>query len=180
MRNRNKKNTSYVEDNNTNIYAKFQLHPPYDFSEDFWIRFFGNWTFRLPWQAIKINNLDKIHMVCRGLLQEHFCKTFAKISAMRSHCKSNENLSCHSNPSAWATAIKNNIFVEAIVRNNSAKFQLYLPVDFTNSNFMIITALFLVYEFKFYDNYGIFSGIRIQILWLLRHCFWCMNFFNKG
>ena len=39
MRN-SSKNTSYVEDNNTNIYAKFQLHPPYDFwEEDFWIFF---------------------------------------------------------------------------------------------------------------------------------------------
>ena len=45
--------------------------------------FFENLTFRLPWQPIKINNLDKIYMVCRGLLQEHFCKTFVKISAMR-------------------------------------------------------------------------------------------------
>ena len=38
MRNSNK---IYVEDNNTNIYAKFQLHQPYDFwEEDFWIFFF--------------------------------------------------------------------------------------------------------------------------------------------
>ena len=36
-----------------------------------------------------------------------------------------ETLSCHSNQSAWAMAIKSNIFVEANVRNNSAKFQLY-------------------------------------------------------
>ena len=28
------KNIIYVADNNTNIYAKFQLHPPYDFWED--------------------------------------------------------------------------------------------------------------------------------------------------
>ena len=34
------KNTIYVEDNNSNIYAKFQLHPHYDFlEEDFWIFF---------------------------------------------------------------------------------------------------------------------------------------------
>ena len=34
------KNIIYVEDNNTNIYAKFQRHPPYDFlEEDFWIFF---------------------------------------------------------------------------------------------------------------------------------------------
>ena len=41
-----------------------------------------------------------------------------------------ENLSGHSNQSAWATAIKNNVFVEAIVGNNSAKFQLYPPNSF--------------------------------------------------
>ena len=34
------KNIIYVEDTNTNIYAKFQLQPPYDFlEEEFWIFF---------------------------------------------------------------------------------------------------------------------------------------------
>ena len=37
-----------------------------------------------------------------------------------------ETLSCHSNQSAYATAIKkNNIFVEVNAMNISAKFQLY-------------------------------------------------------
>ena len=44
--------------------------------------FFENLVFRLPWQPIKISDLDKIHMVCRGLLQKHFCETFFKISAV--------------------------------------------------------------------------------------------------
>ena len=36
----NKKNIIYVEANVMNIYAKFQLHPPYGFwEEDFWIFF---------------------------------------------------------------------------------------------------------------------------------------------
>ena len=66
-----------------NIYAKFQLHPPYGFSEeDFLIFFFENLAFRLPWQPIKISDIDEFHMVGRGLLQEHFCKTFVKISAV--------------------------------------------------------------------------------------------------
>ena len=39
-------------------------------------------VFRLPWPPIKINDLDKIHMVGRGLLQKHFSKTFVKISAV--------------------------------------------------------------------------------------------------
>ena len=35
------KNIVYVEANVMNIYAKFQLHPPYGFwQEDFWILFF--------------------------------------------------------------------------------------------------------------------------------------------
>ena len=42
-----------------------------------------------------------------------------------SHYESMETLSCHSNQSAWALAIKINIFVEANVMNMSAKFQLH-------------------------------------------------------
>ena len=76
------KNVIYVEANVMNIYAKFQLHPPYGFLEDFLIFFFGNLAFWLPWQPIKISDLDKIHTVGRGLLQKHFCKTFFKISAV--------------------------------------------------------------------------------------------------
>ena len=44
--------------------------------------FFENLAFRLPRQPIEISDFDKIHMVGRGLLQEHFCKTFVKISAV--------------------------------------------------------------------------------------------------
>ena len=65
-----------------NIYAKFQLHPPYGFGDDFFI-FFANLSFRLPWQPLRFSSLDKIHMFGRGLLKEHFCKTFVKISAVR-------------------------------------------------------------------------------------------------
>ena len=62
-----------------NIYAKFQFHLPYGFwEEDFFIYFFflENLAFRLPWQPIKISDLDKIHMDGRGLLKKHFCKNF--------------------------------------------------------------------------------------------------------
>ena len=42
------------------------------------------WKFNISVaMTIKINDLDKTHMDCRGLLQEHFCKTFVKISAVR-------------------------------------------------------------------------------------------------
>ena len=67
-----------------NICAKFQLHPPYGFwEEDFLFIFYSeNLAFWLPWQPIKISDLDKIHRVGRGLLQKHFSKTFVKISAV--------------------------------------------------------------------------------------------------
>ena len=48
----------------------------------FYFYFFENLVFRLPWPPIKISDLDKIHMVGRGLLQKHFSKTFVKISAV--------------------------------------------------------------------------------------------------
>ena len=44
--------------------------------------FSENLAFRLPWPPIKISDLDKIHMVRRGLLQKHFSKTFVEISAV--------------------------------------------------------------------------------------------------
>ena len=66
-----------------NIYPKFQLHPPYGFwEEDFWIFFFENLAFRLPWQLIIISDLDKNPTVGRGLIQKHFIKTFIKLSAV--------------------------------------------------------------------------------------------------
>ena len=82
MRNSNIKNTIYVKDNNTHMYAKFQPHPPYDLRWRFLNIFFENLAFRLAWQPIKISDFDKIHMVGRGLCQEHFCNMFAKISAV--------------------------------------------------------------------------------------------------
>ena len=106
-------------------------------SEKIFEYFFKNLTFRLPWQPIKIKDLDKIHMVCRELLQEHFCKTSVKISAVTqeinanfhfSHYISMETLSCHSNESTWATTIKNIIY---------AKFQLHPPYNFSGEDFLI-------------------------------------------
>ena len=41
-----------------------------------------NLAFQLLWPPIKISDLDKIHMLGRGLLQKHFSKTFVKISAV--------------------------------------------------------------------------------------------------
>ena len=122
-------------------------------SEKIFEYFFEYLTFQLPWQPIKINDLDKIHMVCRGLLQEHFCKTFVKISANTeinanihfSHFKSMETLSCHSNESTWATTIKNIIYVEANIMNMYAKFQLHPPYDFWGEDSWIFFQKFTLY-----------------------------------
>ena len=51
-----------------------------------------------------------------------------------------EILSCHSNQSAYATAIKNNIIVEANAMNISAKFQLHPPYSFWGVDFLIFFA----------------------------------------
>ena len=67
------KNTIYEEANVMNMYAKFQLHPPYGFwEEEICEYFFENLPLMLPWQPIKVSDLDKIHMNHRGLLKETF------------------------------------------------------------------------------------------------------------
>ena len=65
-----------------NISAKFNFIPLMA-SEVIFDYFFSNLAFQLPWQQIKFIKLDKIHMLHRGLLKEHFCKTFVKISTVR-------------------------------------------------------------------------------------------------
>ena len=65
-----------------NMYAKFQLHPPYGFwGEDFWMFFFQKFKHLV---AMATNqNQRKIHMAGRGLLQKYFSKKFVKISAVK-------------------------------------------------------------------------------------------------
>ena len=69
------KNTHFVEANVVNISAKFQLHPPTASEEMIFKYFFTN--------LAKFSSLDKIHMLHRGQLKEHFCRTFVKISTVR-------------------------------------------------------------------------------------------------
>ena len=61
-----------------------------------------------------------------------------------SHYKSMEKLNCHSNQSAWALAIENNISVEANVMNMYAKFQLHPPYDIWE-DFWIFVRKFTLY-----------------------------------
>ena len=75
---------------------------------------FENLAFWLLWQPIKISDLDKIHMVVEDYSRNISVKRFKNICSNTeinanfhfSHYKSMETLSCHSNDSIWATAIK--------------------------------------------------------------------------
>ena len=81
--NNGNKNISFVEANVMNISAKFQLYSPYGFwGDDFWI-FFREFILSVAMATNKFSGLDKINMFGRGLLKEHSCKTFVKISAAR-------------------------------------------------------------------------------------------------
>ena len=51
-----------------NISAKFQLHRLMALRK---------------WQPIKVSGLDIIYMVGSGLLKEHICNSFVKISSVR-------------------------------------------------------------------------------------------------
>ena len=61
-------------------------------------------------------------------------------------------LSNHSNQSTQATAIKN-IFEEANVMNNSAKFQLYFPYIFF-CKFSLLVALLVAMTTNQIDRFG--------------------------
>ena len=79
-----KENTFFEEANAINISARFQFCPPYGFWEDDFFKYFISILgFRLPWQPIKLKLLDTNDMFRRGLLKEHLCKTFVKISALK-------------------------------------------------------------------------------------------------
>ena len=67
-----------------NISAKFQLlaYSLLMASEEL-IFFFETLAFLLPWQPIKVSGLDIFYMFGRGLLKEHFCNSFVKISSVR-------------------------------------------------------------------------------------------------
>ena len=74
------KNTKFVEVNTNKISEKSQPYIPYGF----WFLkiFFLFFAFWLPWQLIKMSTGQKNHLSDRGLLKEHFCKFFVKISTM--------------------------------------------------------------------------------------------------
>ena len=73
---------------------------------------FENLPFMLPWQPIKFNDIDKIHMTRRGLLKKHFCRKKSKYLQWDSkNCHFPlfplmETISCHSNQSSYPIGTK--------------------------------------------------------------------------
>ena len=93
------KNNSFVEANVMNMYAKFQLHSPYDFwGEDF----FENLPFMLTWQPIKFSDLDKFIWIVEDYSRNisvkknlTICSETAKTANFRfPHLKSMKTISC--------------------------------------------------------------------------------------
>ena len=84
----------------------------------------------------------------RTTQQTFIKKSSVKIPAVRyfhfSRYKSMEILSCHSNETTWATAIKNINFVEANIMDISAKLQLHPPYGFWGDDFWILVPEFIL------------------------------------
>ena len=77
-------NTFYVEANVLSMYAKFQLHPPYEFlEEDFDFFSLENLPFMSSRQPFKFSDLDKRHIKLGGLLNKRICENKIQISPMR-------------------------------------------------------------------------------------------------
>ena len=105
----------------------------------------------------------------RQIILENF-----KISAIRQKLKSIlifphymyksvEILSCHSNQSIYATARKNNCFVEANAMNSSAKFQLFPQYSFWGVDWIF----FANSAFSCHDNQSNWE-VRTKIICLLK------------
>ena len=100
-----------------NMYAKFQLHPPYGFwGEDFWIFFskifplYGNQSNSAIWTKFI------------WIVEEHFCKLLSKYLQWDSskcqffHYKSMATISCRSNHSSYPIRTKTILFVPPAYR----------------------------------------------------------------
>ena len=68
------KNNIFVEAIVETILQSFSFIPQTASEELIFEYFFENSPFMLPWQPIKFSDLDKIHMNCKRLLKDHFCK----------------------------------------------------------------------------------------------------------
>ena len=99
-------------------------------------------------QPIKFSDLVKIQMNRRRLLKKHFricgkknpnnCSEIAKIANFHfPHYKSMEIISCHSNQTAGAIAMKNSNSIEVSTKIISVKFELYWPQSFCGDDFLI-------------------------------------------
>ena len=76
--------------------------------------------------------------LCQNICNDIAIKAYFHVS----HYKSMETLSCYSNESILATAIKKHNFYRANVINLSAKFQLHPPYGFWGDDFLIFFRKF--------------------------------------
>ena len=129
-----KKNTKFVEANTKNISVKSQPYVPYGF----WGNILPFFCILVAMATIKIRTGQQNNLPGRGPFKEHFYKFCQNICDgltinaifLFSHYKSVATLSCHTNQSFWAIAMKNTTFVEANTKNISAKSQPYVPYGF--------------------------------------------------
>ena len=104
-----------------NIWQSFSFIPHIASEELFWTCFlkFSLWV---AMTTTQIERFGQKNMFGRGPLNKYFRKLLLKYLQWD---KTMEILSCHSNKSTSATALKNILLVEANVMNVSVKFQLY-------------------------------------------------------
>ena len=93
------KNILFVEAHIMNISVNFQLHPPYGFWGDDFLIFFRKFNILVAMATNPLNQSNSavwkkfIYMLGRGLLKEHFCKTFIKYICSETTINANFHIS---------------------------------------------------------------------------------------
>ena len=106
------KNIIYVEANVMNMYAKFQLHPPYSWGGEDFLIFFRKFTLYQSNSAIWTKFIWIIEEYSRNISVKkknlNTCSETAKIANFHfSHYKSMETISFHSNQNSYPIGTKN-------------------------------------------------------------------------
>ena len=120
------------------------------------------------WWPMEDYSSTFIKTFCQNTCSEIAIKSYLHFS----HYKSKETLSCHSNESTWATAIKNIKFVEANVINISAKFQQYPLFGFWENNVLIFFCKFSVSVAMATIKFSGLDKIHMFGRWLFKEHFW--------
>ena len=103
-----------------NISVKFQLHPPYGFWGDDFLIFVRKFNILVAMATNPLNQSNSavwkkfIYMLGRGLLKEHFCKTFIKYICSETTINANFHISHYmsmSNYSSYPIGTKKKIIL---------------------------------------------------------------------